>query len=160
MKIDIHTHTKKIKQGDSEYRNVHVNKFSEIIKETDVKILAITNHNHFDHEQYLQFKTSVDGICQIWPDVEFDVVEDKNRAHLIVIVNPKNSESFNQRVNQVIGTTSADNFTISINDVVTNFDDLDAIFIAHYHSKKPNLLDKDVDKLLELVTNANQGLKY
>ena len=90
MKIDIHTHTKKIKQGDSEHRNVDVNKFSEIIKETDVKILAITNHNHFDHEQYVEFKSNVDGICQIWPGVEFDVIEDENRAHLIVIVNPKN----------------------------------------------------------------------
>jgi predicted metal-dependent phosphoesterase TrpH len=48
MKIDIHTHTKKIKQGDSENRNVDINTFTEIIKETDVKILAITNHNHFD----------------------------------------------------------------------------------------------------------------
>lgn len=159
MKIDIHTHTKKIKQGDSEHRNIDVNKFSEIIKETDVKILAITNHNHFDYEQYLQFKSNVEGICQIWPGVEFDVVEDENRAHLIVIVNPKNSESFNQRVNEVIGTTTADNFTISINDVVANFDDLDAMFIAHYHSKKPNLLDKDVDKLLGLVTNQKRVLK-
>lgn len=159
MKIDIHTHTKKIKQGDSEHRNVDVNKFSEIIKETDVKILAITNHNHFDHEQYLHFKSNVDGICQIWPGVEFDVVEDENRAHLIVIVNPKNSEAFNQKVNEVIGTTTADNFTISIDDVVANFDDLDAIFIAHYHSKKPNLLDKDVDKLLGLVTNQKRVLK-
>lgn len=159
MKIDIHTHTKKIKQGDSEHRNVDVNKFSEIIKETDVKILAITNHNHFDHEQYLQFKSNVDGICQIWPGVEFDIIEEENRAHLIVIVNPKNSEAFNKRVNEVIGATTADNFTISINDVVANFDDLDAIFIAHYHSKKPNLLDKDVDKLLELVTNQKRVLK-
>jgi predicted ATPase len=159
MKIDIHTHTKKIKQGDSEHRNVDVNKFYEIIKETDVKILAITNHNHFDLEQYLEFKSNVDGICQIWPGVEFDVIEDENRVHLIVIVNPKNSEDFNQRVNQVIGTTTADNFSISLNDVVANFDDLDAIFIAHYHSKKPNLLDKDVDKLLELVTNPKRVLK-
>ncbi|MHC0443076.1 hypothetical protein [Flavobacterium sp. 3-210] len=159
MKIDIHTHTKKIKQGDSENRNVDVNKFSEIIKETDVKILAITNHNHFDHEQFLQFQSNVDGICQIWPGVEFDVVEEENRAHLIVIVNPKNSETFSQRVNEIIGTTTADNFTISISEVVANFDDLDAIFIAHYHSKKPDLLDKDIDKLLSLVANQKRVLK-
>lgn len=159
MKIDIHTHTKKIKQGDSEHRNVDVSKFSEIIKETDVKILAITNHNHFDHEQYIQFRSNVDGICQIWPGVEFDVLEEDRRAHLIVIVNPKNSESFSQKVNEVIGTTTADNFTISINDVVEKFDNLDAIFIAHYHSKKPSLLDKDIDKILELVTNKKRVLK-
>lgn len=159
MKIDIHTHTKKIKQGDSEHRNIDVEKFSDIIKETDVKILAITNHNHFDLEQYIEFKTSLDGICQIWPGVEFDVLEDEQRAHLIVIANPKNSETFNQRVIEVIGNMNADSFTISIKDVVDKFDALDVVFVAHYHSKKPNLLDKDVDKLLGLVANPKRVLK-
>jgi len=65
MKIDIHTHTKKVKQGDSDHRNIDADGFLEIIKETDVKILAITNHNHFDHVQYVEFKNKVDGICQI-----------------------------------------------------------------------------------------------
>ena len=35
MKIDVHTHTKKVKQGDSEHRNIDVTKFSEIIKVTN-----------------------------------------------------------------------------------------------------------------------------
>ena len=77
IRIDIHTHTKKIKQGDSELRNVEVDRFTEIIKETDVKIIAITNHNHFDHEQYIQLKNNVDGICQIWPGIEFDILEEE-----------------------------------------------------------------------------------
>lgn len=159
MRIDIHTHTKKIKQGDSENRNIDVDRFTEIIKETDVKILAITNHNHFDFEQYTQFKISVDGICQIWAGVEFDILEEGRRAHLITIVNPKNAQAFSEKVNEVIGTTSADNFTINIEDVVNNFDNLDAIFIAHYHSKKRNLTDKDVDKLIGLVSNPKRVLK-
>ena len=88
MKIDIHAHTKKVKQGDSEYRNIDIAKFVEINKATDVKILAITNHNHFDLNQYNQFRTGVNGICQIWPGIELDILEDRRRAHLIVIVNP------------------------------------------------------------------------
>lgn len=159
MRIDIHTHTKKVKQGDSEHRNIDVDKFTEIIKETDVKILAITNHNHFDLEQYTQFKTNVEGICQIWAGIEFDILEEGRRAHLITIVNPKNAQSFSEKVNEVIGTTSADTFTISIDDVVSKFDNLDAIFIAHYHSKKPNLTDKDVDKIVSLVSNPKRVLK-
>lgn len=159
MRIDIHTHTKKVKQGDSEHRNIDVEKFTEIIRETDVKILAITNHNHFDLEQYIQFKTNVDGICQIWAGVEFDILEEGRRAHLITIVNPKNAETFSEKVNEVIGTNSVDTFTISIDDVVSNFDSLDAIFIAHYHSKKPNLTDKDVDKLESLVSNPKRVLR-
>lgn len=159
MRIDIHTHTKKVKQGDSEHRNIDVDKFTEIIKETDVKILAITNHNHFDLEQYTKFKTSVDGVCQIWAGIEFDILEEGRRAHLITIVNPKNAQSFSDKVNEVIGSNSADTFTISIDDIVSHFDCLDAIFVAHYHSKKPSLTDKDVDKLISLVSNPKRVLK-
>ena len=159
MRIDIHTHTKKIKQGDSENRNIEVDKFTEIIKETDVKILAITNHNHFDYKQYTDFKNNVEGICQIWPGVEFDILEEARRAHLITIVNPKNAESFGKKVSEVIGSVSADTFTIGIDDVVSKFSEFDAIFIVHYHSKKPNLIDQDLDKLLSKVSNPKRVLK-
>jgi len=159
MRIDIHTHTKKVKQGDSENRNVDVSKFTDIINKTDVKILAITNHNHFDYEQYIQFKKSVEGTCQIWPGVEFDILEEGRRSHLIVITNPKTAEAFGKKVNEVIGSVSADNFTINIDDIANRFKDFDTIFIAHYHSKKPNLIDKDVDKLISLVSNSKRVLK-
>lgn len=159
MKIDIHTHTKKIKQGDSEHRNIDVNRFTEIIKETDVKILAITNHNHFDYKQFTDFKNSVGGICQIWPGVEFDILEEERRAHLITIVNPKNAEAFGKKVTEVIGSNSPDTFTISIDDVVNKFIEFDSIFVVHYHSKKPNLLAQDIDKLLNKVSNSKRILK-
>jgi predicted ATPase len=159
MRIDIHTHTKKVKQGDSENRNIELDKFAEIIKETDVKILAITNHNHFDNEQYVKFRTNVDGICQIWPGVEFDILEEERKAHLIIIVNPINAEAFEKRVNEVIGSTSVDKFNISIDDVVDKFIEFDSIFIAHYHSKKPNLIEQDIEKLLSKVSNKKRVLK-
>src|SRR5690606_4847060 len=97
--------------------------------------------------------------CQIWPGVEFDILEEERRAHLIIIVNPKNAEAFGEKVNEVIGSTSADTFTISIDEVASKFDDLDAIFIGHYHSKKPSLTDEDVNKLENLVSNPKRVLK-
>jgi len=54
-----------------------------------VRILAITNHNHFDVVQYAAFETVAAGHCQIWPGIEIDILEDGKRAHLIVIANPK-----------------------------------------------------------------------
>lgn len=159
MKIDIHTHTKKVKQGDSENRNVDVLKFAEIINKTNVKILAITNHNHFDYEQYIQFKNSVEGVCQIWPGVEFDILEEGRKAHLITISNPKNAMAFDARLKEVIGNTSADTFTIDLDDVVNKLQDLDTFFAVHYHSKKPNLIDTDIEKLISLVSNPRRVLK-
>ena len=118
MKIDIHTHTKKCKGGDSEYRNIDANRFDEIIRLTDVKVLAITNHNHFDISQYNEIKDRVEDVCQIWPGIELDIVENGRRAHLIVIANPKNAEAFHEKVEELLVGKTADNFTISIEETV------------------------------------------
>ena len=159
MKIDIHTHTKKIKQGDAETRNIQTEKFIEIIKSTEVKILAITNHNHCDKQQFLSFSEGVKEHCQIWPGIELDVIENNKRAHLIVICNPNNYQKFDHILSNILKGQNPDTFAISIQDVVDNFDPLDCIYIAHYFAKKPNLGDEEINKLQELVSNRKRVLK-
>ena len=56
MKIDLHCHTKRIKSGDGSGRNVTKELFCKKIFDADVKIVAITNHNAFDKEQFFEFK--------------------------------------------------------------------------------------------------------
>src|SRR5688572_56602 len=102
MKIDIHVHTKKVKTGDAETRNVTPDKFNEIIRLTDVRILAITNHNHFDLIQYLQISELVKDVCQIWPGIELDIFENGKRAHLLVIANPKIANEFSQKCELIL----------------------------------------------------------
>ena len=136
MKIDIHVHTKKCKEGDSEHRNIDSDRFDEIIRLTDVNISAITNHNHFDKDQYQTIKDKVHDVCQVWPGIELDIAEDGRRAHLIVIANPKNSEAFSVKVNKLLEGKTPDNFKISIDETVNSFDHLDVIYIAHYYGKK------------------------
>ena len=80
MKLDIHVHTKKVKSGDATTRNIEKDRFVDILKDTDVKILAITNHNHFDLNQYEEFRDGVSTICQIWPGIELDVLENGKRC--------------------------------------------------------------------------------
>lgn len=158
MKIDIHTHTKKIKSGDAETRNIDAERFSEIIKGTDIKILAITNHNHFDKLQYEAFRAADTNGCQIWPGIELDIFENEKRAHLIVIVNPKNYAEFSDRVNS-LSITDPDTFSISIKDTVETFDDLDCIYIAHYFTKKPNLGDEEIEILNDLALDSRRVIK-
>jgi predicted ATPase len=159
MKIDVHVHTKKIKQGDAESRNVTPERFSEIINLTDVKILAVTNHNHFDLNQYNQLRTSVEGVCQVWPGVELDILENGNKAHLLVIVDPANAEEFSERVDRILNGFTPDNFKINLADTVKTFEELTPVYIAHYKSKTPNLLDADLETLLKLVPNEKRILK-
>lgn len=159
MKIDIHVHTKKTKTGDSENRNISCSTFVEKIKATEIKILAITNHNHFDIEQYREFVKGTKDICQIWPGVELDISEDNRRGHLLIIVSPDNDELLSQKMNKLLRGTTEDKFTISIYDTFKNFDELDPVYIPHYYIKKPSLLDEDIDKLCSLVKNKNRVIK-
>ena len=159
MKIDIHVHTKKAKTGDADTRNVDGDKFESIVKSTEVKILAITNHNHFDLEQYEDFSKRLEGYCQIWTGIELDIVEGGKRAHLIVIVNPKDYREFNEKINELLEGKTPDNFSLSIKETVDNFDSFEPIYIPHYFVKKPDLGNEGVELLLSLVKNKKRVLK-
>lgn len=80
MKIDIHVHTKKVKSGDAPTRNIEKDRFVKIINDTEVSILAITNHNHFDAKQFDDFRDGVRNCCQIWPGIELDIFENERKV--------------------------------------------------------------------------------
>ena len=159
MKIDIHVHTKKVKSGDAPTRHVEVDDFQQIMRSTDVKILAITNHNHFDSDQYRVLRDSVTGHTEVWPGIELDIMENGKRSHLLVIVNPAKVEEFGEITKKLLEGTNADTFTISLQETVNLFDKLDCIYIAHYLAKKPNLGDAEINHLLTLVANPKRILK-
>lgn len=159
MKIDIHVHTKKTKQGDAETREIEADRFHEIISSTEVKIIAITNHNVFDIEQYRKFVTEVGDDFQIWPGVELDVIKDDRRGHLIVIVSPDKVEDFSDTIFKLTEHSTPDKYTILLEEVVSNLDKFMPLYIAHYHQKKPDLLDEDIDYIVEKTANKSRVLK-
>ena len=132
VKIDIHAHTKATKSGDSPKRNINAEKFAEIIEQTNVAILAITNHNHFDIEQYREFTIATEGKCQIWPGVEIDVHSDDGCGHLLVIVNPKKADLLSDTMQRLLTGTTEDKLILTIDEVAQSFKQLDAIYVAHY----------------------------
>ena len=107
MKIDLHCHTKKIKKGDPITRNVSSDVFSEKIQNADVKIVAITNHNAFDLQQYNELKDKVRENCDVWPGIELDAFGDQKKKdkpvkfHLIVVANPIEANSFKRVVDEL-----------------------------------------------------------
>ena len=159
MKIDIHVHTKKTKQGDAQTREIDAQRFHEIISSTDVKIVAITNHNHFDLIQYYDFTKIVGDDFQIWPGVELDIVEDGRRGHLLVVVSPDYAQEMETTMKSMMHNKFTPNdFEISIDDVVSNFDHFNPLYIAHY-KKHPDLIDEDIEKLMSQIAHKNRVLK-
>ena len=126
MKIDLHCHTRKTKQGDGKGRNVTSEQFKEKIELADVKIVAITNHNMFDYDQYIELRDVVAGICQVWPGVEIDI-DGENKYHLIVVSKPDEASIFSDCCKKLFSGTTPDTCLLELKNVYSVFENIDAI---------------------------------
>lgn len=154
MKIDLHCHTKATKKGDGNGRNVTPELFAEKVANSGVKILAITNHNHFDKTQYNTLKNSVRDYCQVWPGVEIDI-QGQTKWHLIVVANPDRINIFSSRVNKLFQNKDLDKCTLTIEEVYKALNACDIIYIPHYH-KSPEIKEADKSKLEKLVNDDSR----
>lgn len=151
MKIDLHCHTKKTKAGDPPTRNVSSELFAKKIRDADVKVVGITNHNLFDLQQYRELAAVVKDSCQVWPGVELNICGINTRQwHLIVISDPEEVVSFDKHLKELMKGTTPENCLLNIEEVVKNLETLDCFYIPHYH-KSPEIPEEDAKKLLQLV---------
>lgn len=153
MKIDIHTHTKRCKTGDAPTREISPADFCEKILSTEVRIIAITNHNVFDLVQFEEIITCLGGEAQVWPGIELDIVEDGARGHLLVIVSPSLAKEFFVAVEELTKNSNPNSFTATIEEVLSTFDTLDPLYVAHYKQKRPNISDE----VLEMLENKTKN---
>lgn len=159
MKIDIHTHTKRCKSGDAPSREIAATDFCETVRSTEVGIIAITNHNLFDLDQFEEILEEMDGDAQVWPGIELDIIDDGARGHLLVIVSPDKAGEFSDLVDEITYDTTPDKFETSIEEVMEQFDALGPLYVAHYERKKPNLSDEALEKLIAGSENPSRVIK-
>lgn len=154
MKIDLHCHTRKIKEGDPDTREVSNDIFVESVLSAGVKIVAITNHNAFDIEQYRSFVLGAKDDFQVWPGIELDVKGETKNGHVVIVNNPNTVDIFNEKVNLLINSINPNEFLINVEDLVTFFNGLDAIILPHYY--KPKSLDENsINKIKELINEKH-----
>lgn len=155
MKIDLHCHTKAIKSGEPQTRNVDLELFKNKILASGVQIVAITNHNDFDLAQYQSFSDAVKSECHVWPGIELDIVSIENEEiyHLIIIANPKNADEFHKIVLSITKGMDKESFSLRAKDIVESFKKIDVIYVPHFH-KKPSIPESDRQQLISLVGEA------
>ncbi len=158
MLIDLHCHTRNIKSGDGSGREVTDEIFTEKVKSSGVEVIAVTNHNIFDDMQFLRLQEKVKDTCKLWPGVELDIGygEDGKRYHLLVVCNPKNTDSFKQAVTEITDGKTPENFVGDIQEVIIKFDPLDCLFLPHFLGKTPTIPDDELDSLASLLSNSNR----
>lgn len=149
MKIDLHCHTIKAKNGDPETRDVDALTFKQVINNANVKIVAITNHNVFDKKQYEEFVDVTNNDFLIWPGIELDVFSRKvdsngNRltGHVIIVSNPDYVSEFDISVRKIIKDVKPDDVKLSVEDFLNFYRELnDAIILVHFF--KDHSLDEE-----------------
>ena len=159
MKIDIHAHTKKCKSGDAPTREITPVEFCEAVLATEVRVIAITNHNAFDLTQYMEIGAKLSGEVQVWPGIELDIQDGGSTGHLLVIVSPKHAKCFSDAVNALTRGFSPDNFTATVDHIVAAFDCYKPLYVAHYKQKKPSLADDALAKLVAGTHNPRCVIK-
>lgn len=156
MKIDLHCHTKRCKSGDSPKRNVDSALFIKTLEDNDVKIVAITNHNCFDLEQYnLFYENALKKEIQVWPGIEFDVSFEGENGHILFISNPKYASKFSTLINELIGDKSPDDVLLEFKQVISKFINIDIITIAHFALQKSHGFSENACKEMAKIVPDN-----
>lgn len=146
MKIDIHCHTKKIRSGEPESQAVTKEVFLKSIQDAGVDIVAITNHDIFDKNQYDEFVEYVGSKFQIWPGIELDTLHSGNNFHLILVGDPACAGVFDEKVKQLTNGKSGD-FTIELDSIINHFSGENILYIPHFGSKRPAISEDNLEYL-------------
>lgn len=148
--IDLHCHTiaSKEKLGEPQSRNVGTKeRFLSAIKKEKVSVVAITNHNYFDENQFKDFSNN--DIAVIFPGIELDVkLFQGNIGHLIIVSNNQGPH-YAQFLNFIksIGADKISNacdIKLDIKSIPSLINTIDCIVVAHYGSKASAFTDEDI----------------
>lgn len=157
MRIDLHCHTKKVKTGDPIGRNVTPELFAEKVSNANVQIVAITNHNEFDLDQYETLNYAVLTTTQLWPGIELDVDSASRKWHLLVIGNPKNSKNFYDATKALINGKSPETFSATFQVIHEILSPCDVLFIPHFH-KTPSISEEELISIEKIVNEKHRIL--
>ncbi|WP_438838874.1 PHP domain-containing protein [Streptococcus pluranimalium] len=154
-KIDLHIHTQQCKQGDGKKRIISPENFVKKMRENNVEICSITNHNKFDIEEYEKI-IELDSELTVFPGMELDVLlYNGQHRHIIVITGPESRKKFDQVFDEE--SRNYDTYIINYDDFLSNvkeFSNSEIIIIPHFYLK-----DKDRGITLAEADRLRQDLK-
>ena len=76
--------------------------------------------------------------------------------HLIIVTKPEDANKFSVTTELFFGDETPDSSLHTLEDVCNSYCEFDAIFIPHFHDKKPAISERDKEKLLELVGDSSR----
>ena len=147
MRIDLHIHTQKCKKGEGNSRNISPKDFVSKMRENNVKICSITNHNKFDLDEYNTI-VEIDPELVIFPGIELDVNKEGTTCHIIVICDPTLKNEF-YKVFDNDKKRDTDRYCLSYSDFLNKVKEfrIDEIIIIPHFADKDKAIGSDLKEL-------------
>ena len=169
QKVDFHIHSViSTKDGDKVKFNTieNIDVLISKLKENNIDMASITDHNTFSLEMYNKFK-SYEGktLAKVLPGIEFDVEFEGERIHIITIFND-NDYSKIENIPKVLAKTSFDNekknaYTEKTYKDILKRIDTNVLLIAHQKSGiRANNHNENLSKIGENKFDNIIGIDY
>lgn len=157
MKVDFHCHTQAIFSNEAKTRTVSSELFAQKIEASNVKCIAITNHNHFCLSQFITFRSLVKEKCQVWPGIELTIRSEIKEGHVILIWDPDIASSMDEALQGLPNYKNPEIFSLSCDELINFINTHQCIAIAHYLKHK-SLDPEDLNYIYENIINKKRFL--
>lgn len=142
-KIDFHIHTKKTISDENIDFNFSLDILKKYIEANDLNGIAITNHNHFDLDQFIEINKHISINC--FPGIEVNLVN----GHILLITSEDYLEQLSSCSEKLSSYIKGKNDYINLDIFIKIFGEKllkDSLLIPHY-DKKPKIDQGTINKL-------------
>lgn len=142
-KIDLHIHT-----SSSAYEEPMIfslEKMKEYVSTNKLDIIAITNHNHFNKEQFEQIEKSLD--CIVYPGVEVDI----ESSHLLVIVPTEQIDELEIACTSLYAQIKSENDSITFDEFKNIFTNYENYILIPHIKKEPAMKTTTLEKFGKII---------
>lgn len=141
-KMDLHIHT--ISTASDVFFEFNINKLKEYVITKKIDVIAITNHNCFDYQQYIDICKEIPEVV-VFPGIEINIGE--NCGHLLVIADANNILQFRKGCDSVKNIVDVFTKYITLKQLKDYFGDLKKYLLIPHFYKNPSVDKKIIEEL-------------
>ena len=145
-KIDFHIHT--IPTISDKHFDFCIENFKKYVNDCQLDAVAITNHDLFNTEQYLQIKETL-GIT-VFPGIEINL----EYGHILLIAKETEVDDFQEKCNKVREKIIKNTDSITFEELHKIFVDLNNYLIIPHYDKKPPIYGSTLEKLEPFISSG------
>ena len=138
-KIDLHIHTiSTMSDRDFDFSLSHL---KEYVRVAELSVIAITNHNCFNLEQYREIQEEIGDLAVVMPGIEINIGQ--NAGHILVISEPSSVEDFAKRCSSIENEINLPTDYITATRLRDIFQNLSQYLLIPHYEKTP-AVDKHI----------------